>query len=284
MSFKATDQKPIFQADFLEVRQCRRGVFGYYLTDMRQAVSLGRYGELFDPQVSLLLELVEPDDLVIDVGAGLGAYTIPLARKLIRGGGIVQAFEPARLNHQTLVMNVGLNRLVNVFDHRLAVGAEAGVKNVPLMNPLKKQDFGTLPEDADQGEPVQVITLDQLGLQRCRLIKVDVSGGELAVLQGAVNLIRTLGPVLFISYPGNYEPIRELLEFLEAEDYEAWWHFADMFQASNFAQADTNHFPGQMPDTNILALPKAAKATFPNMERVIGLDDWRQAALKRSTE
>lgn len=273
--------KPIYSADFLEVRQCRRGVFGYYVTDTRQAVSLGRYGELFDPQVSLLLELIEPDDLVVDVGAGLGAFTVPLARKLIRGGGIVHAFEPARLNHQTLVMNVALNRLVNVFDHQLAVGASPGNMKLPLLNPLKKQDFGNLPDAGEQGEPVQVITLDQMGFQRCRLIKVDVSGDELAVLQGAVNLLRNLGPVLFISYPGNYEPIRELLEFLEAEQYEAWWHFADVFQPTNFAQSTTNYFEGQMPDAHILALPKSAGAKFPNMERVTGVDDWRQAALKR---
>ncbi|MEM6902856.1 MAG: FkbM family methyltransferase [Pseudomonadota bacterium] len=279
-----TKQKPIFQADFLEVRQCKRGVFGYYLTDTRQAVSLGRYGELFDPQVSLLLELIEPDDLVVDVGAGLGAYTVPFARKLLRGGGVVHAFDSARLNHQSLVMNVGLNRLINVFDHRLAIGEAPGTIKVPLMNPLKKQDFGVLPAGAEQGEMVQVITLDQMGFERCRLIKVDVSGQELRVLKGAQTLIQNLGPVLFIAYPGNDQPIRDLLTFLQAIDYQAWWHFADVFQAGNYAQSTTNHFPGQMPDTNILALPKAAQARFPKMEPVADLDDYRGAALKRSSD
>ena len=277
MADTVTSQSVIYSADFLEIQQCRRGVFGFYKTDTVQGRSLATYGELYDPQVSLLLELIEPDDLVIDVGAGIGAYTIPLARKLLRQGGVVYAFEPARLNQQLLSMNVALNRLVNVFDYRHAVGKTVGSARTPLMNPLKKQDFSKLPNVAGQGDPVQVVTLDQLEFARCRLIKIDVNGSEEMVLSGAAQLIERLQPVLFLVYPGQGR-LAGVLKLLESFGYEAWWHFADLFQPNNFRRADKNLFDGQVPDINILALPKQAGARFPNMVPVEGVeDDWEPA-------
>ena len=61
MADTVTSQSVIYSADFLEIQQCRRGVFGFYKTDTVQGRSLATYGELYDPQVSLLLELIEPD-------------------------------------------------------------------------------------------------------------------------------------------------------------------------------------------------------------------------------
>jgi len=270
----------IYRADFLEVRQCRRGVFGYYTTDQVQGASLAEYGELYDPQVSLLLELIEGDDLVLDVGAGIGAYTIPLARKMLPKGGAIYAFEPSRLNQQMMVMNVALNRLVNVFDHRCMVGAEAGAAMIPIMNPLKKQDFSLLPHTDERGDMVQIIPLDALGVARCKLIKVDTGGTELQVLQGATELMQRLGPVLFVAYPGP-ERIAELLSFMLGAGYEVWWHFADLYQPNNFAQSKRNLFSRLPPDVNLLAFPKSAGVDLPNMVPVSGpADDWANALMR----
>ena len=282
--FKSPAKDSIYQADFLDIRQCKRGVFGFYKTDTVQGVALTQYGELYDPQISLLLELLEGDDLVIDVGAGLGAYTVPFARKLLPKGGVVYAFEPARLNHQMLVTNVTLNRLVNVFDYRMAVGREPGHAFAPLMNPLKSQDFARLPNVEGQGDQIQVLTLDQLGLARCKLIKIDVNGSEIHVLNGARQLIASLSPVLFLAYSGNAERHGWVYEFLEEVGYEAWWHFADLYQPNNFNKRDENVFPGMKPDVNLLALPKSAEAQFPNMVKVEGPDDDWEQALNRGRE
>ena len=279
--FKSPTKDSIYQADFLDVRQCKRGVFGFYKTDTMQGVALKQYGELYDPQISVLLELLEGDDLVVDVGAGLGAYTVPMARKLLAKGGVVHAFEPARLNHQLMVSNITLNRLVNVFDHRMAIGREAGQTFAPLMNPLKSQDFARLPNVEGQGDQVQVITLDQMGFARCRLIKIDVNGSEMHVLHGARQLIADLNPVLFVAYSGTPERQAITYQLLEEMGYEAWWHFADLYQPNNFNKNDTNVFDGVKPDINLLALPKAAGAKFPNMVPVTGADDDWEAALKR---
>ena len=270
----------IFHADLLQISRCKRGVFGYHLTDIVQGRSLATYGELYDPQVSLLLELVEPDDLVIDVGAGIGAYTVPLARKLLPRGGVVYAFEPTRINQQMLSMNVSLNRLVNVFDYRYAVGHRQGTAQVPLLNPLKKQDFGRLPNMSGEGDQVQIVRLDDFGFPRCRLIKIDTNGSEWPVLEGARDLIDRLGPVLFMVYPGEGR-LRKLLELLEEFNYQAWCHFSDLYQPNNFSRHKKNLFANQPPDINLLALPKSAQARFPNMVPVEGLDDDWQPALAR---
>ncbi|MEO0394050.1 MAG: FkbM family methyltransferase [Pseudomonadota bacterium] len=282
--FKSPGKDSLYQADFLDIRQCKRGVFGFYKTDTVQGRALAHYGELYDPQISVLLELLEGDDLVIDVGAGIGAYTVPLARKLLVKGGVVHAFEPARLNHQMMVMNVALNRLVNVFDYRMAVGKEPGQAKAPLMNPLKGQDFARLPNVEGQGDQIQVLALDQLGLERCKLIKIDANGSEMHVLNGARDLITRLQPALFMAYAGNLERHGWVFDLLDAFDYQAWWHFADLYQPKNFQKFEENLFSDMKPDVNLLALPKAAGAQFPNMIPTGARDEDWDAALARGRE
>ena len=51
-------------------------------------------GEADDDVRDALLARVKPDATVFDVGANVGWWTVPLARRLARGGGRVVAFEP----------------------------------------------------------------------------------------------------------------------------------------------------------------------------------------------
>ena len=46
--------------------------------------SLGLYGEWSEFEASMFLNLLEQDDVVIDVGANIGAFTIPMAKKVGR--------------------------------------------------------------------------------------------------------------------------------------------------------------------------------------------------------
>ena len=49
-------------------------------------------------------------------------------------------------------------------------------------------------------EPVAIRTLDQYKLQKVKLVKVDVEGGELDVLLGGINTIRSLNPILYLEF------------------------------------------------------------------------------------
>jgi FkbM family methyltransferase len=64
----------------------------------------------------------KPDAVVLDVGANIGWWTIPLARRLARGGGRVVAFEPVPANRARLEWAIAAN----------AVGAHVQVAAVAL--------------------------------------------------------------------------------------------------------------------------------------------------------
>lgn len=52
--------------------------------------------------------IVRPGDTVLDIGANIGAHTLPLAR-LVGPAGRVVAFEPTRYAHDKLLINLSLN-------------------------------------------------------------------------------------------------------------------------------------------------------------------------------
>src|SRR5262249_31004038 len=132
--------------------------------------------------------------VTVDVGANLGAITVPLARAL-GDNGIVHAFEPQRLVYYMLCGNVALASLENVHCHRLARGDQPGRCDLPayrldkIVNigayQLEKTgdtDFDGVVEGAT--ETVEAVTLDSFGLEMLDILKIDVEGMELKVLQG----------------------------------------------------------------------------------------------------
>ncbi len=78
------------------------------------------FGEIFEPAIADLYGIRGEDaDLVIDVGANIGAFTCLAARCL--PAATVHAFEPSAPHVEQCVQNVELNRLKNVVIHRTAV-------------------------------------------------------------------------------------------------------------------------------------------------------------------
>jgi FkbM family methyltransferase len=133
-----------------------------------------------------------PGDVLYDVGANVGAYSL-LAYRHAGGNARVFAFEPVYSTYAALAHNVALN------------GAEGGVTpmNVALgdttaLVPMSFSDtrggaashtFGERSAGAESWQPVVAFRLDEL-VERFALpapthLKLDVDGAELAMLRGA---------------------------------------------------------------------------------------------------
>jgi FkbM family methyltransferase len=150
--------------------------------------------------------------LVLDVGANLGGFTVPVAKKLSQSGGILHAFEPQRIVFQQLCGNVILNRLDNVFAHNVALGSETKKIEIPRIDYHKTQNIGAvslIPEiqkvtkvaySDTSSEEVHVTSIDSLAPRgRCAFVKIDVEGFESEVIKGGVVFLEenAFPPVLF---------------------------------------------------------------------------------------
>jgi FkbM family methyltransferase len=153
----------------------------------------------------LLRRLLRKGDVVVDVGANVGFFTL-LAATLVGADGEVHAFEPVPANYAMLEQNVRLNGHAQV---RL-VAAAAGNANgtISLGIPVGiTSDAGETSGNFTVGgagrsveAPMVVLDeyLDVLGGRRARLVKIDVEGVEPQVLAGLGQTLDAAPPDVFL--------------------------------------------------------------------------------------
>lgn len=163
----------------------------FYFPHMASVERLG--GE---PELNLLVDLFERGGSAVDVGANRGLYSFQFSRLCNH----VLAFEPnpdfALFARRALPANVKV--------YELALGAEAGegVLKVPVVNGVRRHREASLLYPTDQRPTidisVEIRTLDSFSIRDLRIIKIDVEGTELAVLQGARETIARERPILIV--------------------------------------------------------------------------------------
>ncbi|MDQ4073333.1 MAG: FkbM family methyltransferase [Thermoproteota archaeon] len=125
-------------------------------------------------------------DVVVDIGAAFGFYSILASKKAGETGRII-AIEPQPDNFAMLNLNIGLNKLTNVTTLNYAVYSKE--EELPLYS-----SYSILSERSEKNKmdfvKVKGFTLDYLlrdlnGIKKVNWIKIDVEGAELDVLRGA---------------------------------------------------------------------------------------------------
>lgn len=141
------------------------------------------------------------DGVILDVGANTGAWTKAWLSMLGERTAQCHLFEPqaeARLYTDGLDLFDATER-AKITCHRVALGAACGNRRLytdlagSALASLYKRDISGWPFHLGLEEEVQVTRLDPFcaaqGLSRIDLLKVDVEGAELEVLQGAEGLL-----------------------------------------------------------------------------------------------
>jgi len=194
--------------------------------------------------------IVEP--LILDIGANLGAYAIPLAKAMDSAKGMIYAYEPQRIVYYQLCGNIFLNSLDNVYAFCKAIGDADGSINIPsldfgktsnvggfsLVDDIrKKTNYVVLQNDKPPTE-TPLSRLDSIPFPKTPcLIKIDVEGYDLKVLSGGVNLLESgnFPPILFEAWNFDWYQAEKdrLFEFLHRLGYEITLIFGDDYVAQH---------------------------------------------------
>ena len=161
------------------------GAFGYWL---------GTY-EL--EKQKFFEKVVKKDDVVYDIGANVGFYTL-LASELIGPNGRVFAFEPLPRNIFYLKKHIKLNKLNNIAIIEAAVSDKKGVLN---FSEYESNATGRLGKEGQL--KVSSVVLDDLlkdgKILPPNVLKIDVEGAEAEVLKGAGDILSKHRPDIFLS-------------------------------------------------------------------------------------
>ena len=258
------------------LRNCRHGTMMYPQHDKYIGRSLDLYGEYSEAEVDVFRILLRPGDVVVDAGANLGALTLPFSRFVGETGQVV-AFEPQRTLFYMLCGNLAINTIENVTAVQAALGAAEGTILVPVLRPQAPLNFGGVSIDGESGDPVRRRTIDSMTFARLRLIKIDVEGAELGVIQGASETIRRLRPFLFVEND-RQEKSAALIEALFALGYRLWWHFAPLYSGKNFRGNADNVF-GNIGSWNMICIPREMDYPVVGLPEITDAADWPMDSL-----
>jgi FkbM family methyltransferase len=239
---------------------CRHGKFLTNVNDTYIGRSLRTYGEWSEPEIWLFSQLVRAGDTVLEAGSNIGSHTVWLSGAVTDSGRVL-AFEAARHTHQLLCANLALNECLNVYAQHAAIGARCGMVEFPLFDPRSPQNFGAASlvlGIRDQTEPVAMVTVDSLGLERLDFLKSDIEGFEPEMLKGAVDTIARCRPALFLEISPKPDidtgSRDELVDFLAARGYACYYYMAPMYSPDNFRGHPEDIFQGGSID--LLCLPE----------------------------
>ncbi len=256
----------------LRLKRCRYGPMLYLAGDRYIGLSLDTYGEFSQGEMELLEQVLHPGQVVLDVGANIGTHTMFFAQT-VGSTGSVYAFEPQRFLFQILCGNAALSGLTNVHARQAALGRQSGTIRVPTPDYARGGNFGGVSLESQAGEEeVPLLTIDQLNLSVCHLIKVDVEGMEGDVLAGADETLRRLRPMLYLENDREARSPALIKQVMDL-DYRLYWHLPPLFRPDNFFGETKNLFPNII-SANMLAIPRETSQNVPLREIQSPEDRW----------
>jgi FkbM family methyltransferase len=217
--------------------------------------------EFESAEINFVQKYLEPGMIALDIGAHHGLYTL-LASKQVGSGGMVVAFEPSPRERKQLSRNVRLNCCRNVRIKPFALGSKRSQTDLYLVDGGEDGCNSLRPPVVDsETRPVrvEVYPFDDvaptLGLTKVDFVKLDVEGGELDVLKGALRLFKTIPrPVLLVevydirTQPWGYKA-REIVEHLSHLGYR-WF---EILSDGSIRPVSPNL---QVYDANLVAIPE----------------------------
>jgi FkbM family methyltransferase len=188
--------------------QTKYGFFTCYSNDIVFSSSL-RSSKIYEEDLITqyivpILKKYDNEIFILDIGGHIGTHTILYSRLL---NCRIIAFEPQKRIYELLQKNVHDNQLTNCTLHNCAVG-HTNIRttlsdtlydgyNCKIEYDVNKiLNYGGIGL-GENGEQVNMITIDSLNLDKCDYIKIDIEGAEILALMGAESTIHKFKPLIW---------------------------------------------------------------------------------------
>lgn len=153
-----------------------------------------------------LMNLVKKNFVILDIGTNIGSTLLQFANK-IGPEGKVYGFEPDSENYANCMYNIGLNNFKNVSVDNIGLGSASGEFLLSIDCESNRGGNRIVANPNASAKKIKVDTLDSWveknNIKKCDLIKIDVEGYEMNVLEGGLATINKYHPILFIELDDN---------------------------------------------------------------------------------
>lgn len=186
--------------------------------------------EIFEKEVvELASRYIKPGDTVLDIGSNFGQMSV-LFSNMVGENGKVHSFDADDWVYEIFTKNIEANNKTGkIIPHFGAVHNMAGeILIFPDQDFEEFSAYGSYGIDynAKQGRQVKTITIDDLNIEGpVHFMKIDIQGGDLQAMQGAVKTIeKNRMPILF-EYEYNFEEkfslcFQDYVDFVQSINYK----------------------------------------------------------------
>lgn len=166
--------------------------------------------------LAVVLSLIRPGDTVVDVGAHIGTFAVPMARAVGSEGKVI-AFEPNPVVLPLLERNLARSGLAaRVEIAPVALGGSEATLHLELAD---EANTGSAKLGVHGDVTVPVVRLDRYWTDSVALMKIDVEGAESEVLAGATGLVNQCRPVVIFEVHRDSSDLRMLRCFFAGRSY-----------------------------------------------------------------
>lgn len=180
-----------------------------------------KLNQTLDKEMLFVNNLLNKKETFIDIGANIGIYSYHF-RKLFNQ---VKSFEPIHEVSSQLKSFNGKN--IEVFDFALSDKISEKKINIPFYNNLIITDLSSFHGKFSSSieRRVKTRTLDSFNFKNVDLIKIDVEGHEMKVLEGAKNTLRNNKPLIIIEIEQRHLkiPINTVFDKISNYNYEIFY-------------------------------------------------------------
>lgn len=221
-------------------------------------------------ETRLLMRTLKPGMNVVDIGGNIGYYAL-LEARMVGAAGKVIAIEPMPRNFEQLCKNVELNGYGQIATHNFAIGDQDGAASMYLAG--KSNHHSLQPNPAPRGViQVSVRTLDSVletyDLPRVDLVRMDLEGYEIVVINGMRQTIEKYSPRLLVELHPDLLGKGAMVNYLQVLadlGYRVEWLFEqerDMPLRWRFLRIERPEMNDLMKDSRICTDPRAMTALF----------------------